>query len=145
MVRAALKPSRSLAALMGTAHSIAALSLIPLDLALTVKLMIAGVIVVSFAHSVWRRALLRGGQAIVAIEVLDREHARVQLRDGRICDARVLATTYVTAFLTVVNLHVSGCRRARHVLIVPDNMHSEEFRKMRVLLRWGRPENPRRI
>jgi toxin CptA len=47
-----------------------------------------------------------------------------------------LGTTYVTPYLTVLNLRGHGERGARHVTLLPDSLHAEDFRKLRVWLRW---------
>jgi hypothetical protein len=39
-----------------------------------------------------------------------------------------------------LNLRVEGSRFAQHVLLVRDNLDPEDFRKIRVLLRWARPK-----
>ena len=39
--------------------------------------------------------------------------------------------------LCVLNLRMAGSLLARHVVIVSDNVDAEEFRRQRVLLRWG--------
>ena len=75
--------------------------------------------------------------SIVAIEITDRENAAVLMNGRGWRDAHVLDSTYVSALLTVINLREPRHKRARHVIIVPDNINTEDFRKLRVYLRWS--------
>jgi toxin CptA len=78
-------------------------------------------------------------RAVLAVEVIDQETAALQESNGDCLAARILGTSYVTATLTVLNLRVAGEWLPRHVLLVRDNVDEQEFRRLRVLLRWKRP------
>jgi toxin CptA len=80
--------------------------------------------------------LLRGADAITAIELED-DGGVVHRRDGRKEHARLLASTYVSPCLTLLNLRVARRIPAQHIIIVPDNVEAEAFRRLRVWLRWG--------
>ena len=69
-----------------------------------------------------------------AIEVFDRG----QWRSGR-----VLPGSVVLPWLTVVRWRPTGAWVDRAVVIVPSTTDGESFRKLRVLLRWGKPPNLR--
>jgi hypothetical protein len=43
--------------------------------------------------------------------------------------------------LTVINLREAEHKLAQHVIIVPHNIDPEDFRKLRVILRWSRPRS----
>jgi toxin CptA len=138
MLRISLKPSRYLAALVGAAHAAAAALVLPLDLPLAAKVALGAAIVLSAWHSAWGGAMLRGSRSILSIE-LDRERRiSVQSRAGGWQEATLLGTTYVSPALTILNVRVRGERLARHVVVLPDSMPSEDFRQLRVLLRWSR-------
>ena len=137
MLRVRLKRSRLVAAALTLVHLAAAGTLVPLELAIPLKLFIVGVIAASLARGLARHALLRTGDAITEIELRDGDRAAVRTRPGVWRDARVLETTCVTARLTVINLKVEGRRLAQHVVIAPDAIDTEDFRRLRVLLRWG--------
>ena len=139
MVRATLKPSRTIAVALVLAHALAATTVMPLELSLSAKAALILVLGLSMFHAIYRHALLRTTRAVVAIEVKDQCTAVVEGRDGSWRDARILGSTYVTPRLTVINLKVSGERLARHVVLVPDNVDAADFRNLRVLLRWLRP------
>jgi toxin CptA len=139
MVRVHLKPSRYLAATFAVVHLAAGATLVPLDVPLGVKLVLMVLVAASLAHALWRHALLRGSRAVTAVEITDNATAAALDRSAEWRDVRILGTSYVTPWLTVLNLAQAG-RRPRHVLIVADNVDAEDFRKARVLLRWRRPE-----
>jgi toxin CptA len=119
-------------------HVAAGATLVPLDVALGVKLALAVLVAVSLAHALWRHALLRGSRAVTAVKITDNATGAALVGTSW-RDVRILGTSYVTPWLTVLNLAQAG-RRPRHVLIVADNADAEDFRKVRVLLRWKRPE-----
>ena len=137
MLRTVLRRSRILTAAFACAHLIAGFALVPLDVPLAAKLLTSVAIVASLIHAVRRYAWLRSRTAIVALELKDRETANVQFKVGTWHEARVLGTSYVSPLLTVVNVRVKGGRFAKHVLIVRDNVDPDDFRQLRVILRWS--------
>ena len=141
MLRVSLKRSRYLVAASACVHLAAIATLVPLQLPLTARLGIALAVTLSLAHSIRRFAWLRSPESIVAIELTDCEQGSMQSAAGLWCEGRVLPTTYVTPMLTVVNMRVNGSRRVRHALIVADNIDADDFRKLRVALRWAYPKN----
>ena len=140
MVRASLKPSPLLAIALAAVHLSAGAILVPLDLPVALKGAVALIIGVSLCRSVWRYALLRGRHSIVAVEVCDQENGAVSRRDGLWEEVTILGTTYVTPTLTVINARPVGARFASHLLLTPDNLAPDDFRQIRVLLRWARPK-----
>lgn len=137
MLRLTLKPSRFIAAVLVAAHATAALTLLPLDLAVWAKSLLALCIAGSLCHALWRHAWLRSAASVTAIEVHEGGGAEVEMRGGEHHEARVLGTTYVSAAMCVVNLRIAGRLFAKHAVVVPDNADAESFRQLRVWLRWG--------
>lgn len=140
MVRARLKPSRLLSTIFTLAHCAAGATVFPLDVSVELKTALLAVILVSLAHSIHRDALLRSRHSIVELELYDKERAAIKLAGSDWQDARILSTSCVTPSLTVLNLRIERGRVARHVLLVRDNMNAEDFRRIRVRLRWARPK-----
>lgn len=136
-VRVSLKPSRYLAIFFCVIHFAAGATLVPLDFPSWVKLFVASGIAASLARSLWRHALLKARSALIGVELREDDQASVQTRDGAWHAARILGTTYVTPLLTVLNLRIEARPFARHVLVVPDNADAEDFRQLRVWLRWA--------
>jgi toxin CptA len=136
-VRAEVRPSRLIAATLTVIHVLAGLAVLPLHVPVIVKLALIIATCVSFAHGIWRHALLGSRSAVIALEMRDRETVKALTRDGRWHEGRVLGTTYLSGRLALLNLRLRNKRLARHVVLVPDNIDPEEFRQLRVMLRWG--------
>jgi toxin CptA len=83
-----------------------------------------------------RRAFLLGADAATAIEVTSDHRMSVETRSSGWCEYDVLGSTYVTPYLTVLNLRRPGNRMAKHVALLPDSLNADDFRKLRVWLRW---------
>jgi toxin CptA len=76
---------------------------------------------------------------VIALRISSDNAFSVQTRRGEWRECEVLGSTYVTAFLTVLNFRVSGARRVRSVVLMSDSMAADDFRRLRVWLRW-RPQ-----
>jgi toxin CptA len=59
------------------------------------------------------------------------------LRNGRHLPCRVARDSLVTPWLVVLNVELSEQRASRSLVIMPDAMAAESFRRLRVALRWG--------
>ncbi|HYH42986.1 MAG TPA: protein YgfX [Burkholderiales bacterium] len=136
MVRVTLESSRWLTIVLTTVHAGSVALLIPLGLPLWMKLALAAAIAVGLAHSLRRHALRRSASAFTGIELRDEDRAAVRTRDGKWHDARILPTTYVSPVLTIINLKLAQQSRPRHAVIVPDSVRADDFRALRVSLRW---------
>jgi hypothetical protein len=64
---------------------------------------------------------------------------RIELeqRDGSTVQAQVRPGGVVTAWLAAVRWRAAGARFDRAILVLPDMLPEEEFRQLRVLLRWA--------
>lgn len=83
-----------------------------------------------------RMALLRSPQSIVAIEIGEDGKFAFQTLDGRWHAARLRQSSFVSPWLTVLNLSPENARWMRNVVILPDSVQADEFRRLRVWLRW---------
>jgi hypothetical protein len=66
----------------------------------------------------------------------------VTTRDGRSRDGSILDASYVGACLTTIVWRSDGAPwyvPARALLILPDTLPRDDFRRLRVVLRYGRP------
>jgi len=96
----------------------------------------AACIAASLVKSLRRHAWLVAPSSIVSVTVLDDGTVVVDPLRGAPRTAEVLGTSYVSSTLTVLNLKIVGRGLVEHVLVVPDNVDPEAFRKLRVVLRW---------
>lgn len=132
-----LRPSYRLAAILLAVHAAVAGLLMTLPLPSWLTLSAALLLLASVMHTVHRHALLRGGQAVTTLTFSDRETLRVSLRDGSSHVGRVLGSSTVGTMLTVLNLALDGRRLPVHVVLLGDSLSADDFRRLRVWLRWG--------
>lgn len=129
-------PSRRLALILGGAHLGVLAVLAVLPIALWMQVCGAALLLLSAVLTIAHHALRRGG-AVTALEFSDREQVRVQMHDAAWHAGRVLGTSTVGTMLTVLNIRLDVRRWPVHVLILGDSMDAEDYRRLRVWLRWG--------
>jgi toxin CptA len=83
-------------------------------------------------------ALLRLPWSLIAFELNGKGELHVLRRDGSRHHAQILPTSVVTPSLTLLNFKVGDTVWRRHMLITPDRVDAEAFRRLRVWLRWSR-------
>jgi hypothetical protein len=137
MLRIELRSSGYIATVVIATHVAAIATILPLDLPIAAKVVLAVLIVVSMAHAIWHNALLWSRGAFTALELRETGEVTVQTGDGEWHDARILGTSYASPTLSAINLRMADARLARHILVVADNCDPEQFRLLRVYLRWG--------
>ena len=132
------RPSRIACALLAAACVAAAalLAVLPLEWPLAAA---SGVLVVSVATRGLWRCSGRGVPALLHVGI-DRR-VTVTGRDGRSRDGVVRDDSYVGARITVIIWRPDGARwwqPPESILILPDTLPAEDFRRLRVFLRYGR-------
>jgi hypothetical protein len=83
-------------------------------------------------------ALRRGGRAVTALRLAPDRLLVVHTADGRLTAGHVRSATYVSAALTTLVWRPDGAAMSRTVLVLPDMLPAEDFRRLRVLLRYAR-------
>jgi len=138
-----LKPSKRLAFALSAAHFTAIALLWPLALPTWVKLMGSVLLTVSLAFYVRHYAWLASPRSVIALELSDDMACTLETRRGKSSACAVLGSSFVAPYLTVLELKTLGPLRlwqrifARHsIVIFPDGIDEEDFRQLRVLLRW---------
>ena len=93
----------------------------------------------AYAIVAMRRWAMRSSpQAIVEIDLdVDRAVCLTE-RGGLRIEGLVLPDSYVGAWVTTLVVRRDGRRRVRTVAILPDMLATEDFRRLRLLLRLGR-------
>jgi toxin CptA len=126
-VRIVILPSVRLAVSLSVLHIAAAV----LGGVLPVPAWPKGAFIVAVAWSLKRClsevALVRAPEAIVFCRTPGGEWLQCEL----------LPSSFVSHSLTILNLRVRGTRRARHVVLCCDNVDTEDFRRLRIWLRWA--------
>lgn len=142
-IRLTLQPSRQLALILAAAGIAACAAVLSLPLSGWQRLGVIVPIAAATLYHVLRDALLRMPRSVVAIEVGAQGEFRCQARNGDWQGAAVQGDSFVTTWLTVLNLRVEGERRRRHALLLSDSADTEMLRRLRVWLRWGSADSAR--
>jgi len=131
-----LKPSLLLTVILSVAHFLVAVLLWPLMLPVSVKLLGMGVLVASLIFYLRHYALLKSPESVVAIELSETMQCTLETRGGKHLPCVILGSTFVAPYLVVLNLKLPNKFLGCSVVILPDSIDGEEFRQLRVLLRW---------
>ncbi|MFA7240953.1 MAG: protein YgfX [Sulfuricellaceae bacterium] len=131
-----LGPSRRLTAGLAAMHVFAGamlwLSSLPMWLVLPAMPALAG----SLAFYLRREGLRVAPAAIVSVSLYSDCRCEFQTLNGEWHEATLLGASFVAPYLTILNLKPFDGRLVRHVVMTPDNVDAEYFRKLRVLLKW---------
>jgi toxin CptA len=136
MVRIDLHSSRQLIILIGLAHAGAAAVSLVVELPGAAQLLLVLGIAASFVNALRGPALLRAVSSITALELGEDGKLSIQTRQGDWCAATLLESSFVGPYLTVLSLKTEKSRFAHHAVIMADSLNAEDFRKLRVWLRW---------
>lgn len=110
-----------------------------LPLPLTARMACAAAIFAVFVRGLWRCT----GRGVPALMHVGNDR-RITVTDyeGRSHAGTILDDSYVSAFLTTIVWRCDGFpwwRTAPVIVVLPDMLSREEFRRLRVALRYGRP------
>lgn len=142
MLKINLRPSRILAATLVLAHGVAIAMVALAGMPLWLELIAIAALVASLVFDVRQTALLRAPDAVIGLEITSDDKFSIQPRRGEWIECEVLGSTYVTSFLTILNLKGIDSGRNTRAVILPDSLDAEDFRKLRVWLRWKRDPQP---
>ncbi len=130
------KPSRRLTIILCMAHFITAGLIEPLALPLGINTIVIVILIISLVYYLKRDALLTANNAIVVLELSEKMQCTLTTRSGESQTCTILNSTFVAPYLTVLDLQLTDKFLMRSVVIFPDSIDTEEFRRLRVLLRW---------
>lgn len=134
--RIAVAPSVMLASVLSALHLAAAGLLWIMPLPVLGKVLLTGAVAFSLIYYMARDASLHASHSIVALEVRDGGSVLLQTRCGDWLEGELLGSSYVSPHLTIVNFRPNGHWSTRRVILLPDNVDSEDFRYLRTRLRW---------
>jgi hypothetical protein len=137
-VHVLLNPSR----ILGAAIGVAALATLAVVLVMPLagwQHALACAVIIGWAWLAFRAtALRRAAHAVTELRLAPDLVLVVHRRDGRLVAGHVRSSTFVTAWLTSVVWRPDGARFSRAVLILPDMLPTDDFRRLRVMLRYAR-------
>ncbi len=129
-----LRPSVILGVLMSAAAIPVLILLFILPIPLAVRVFVAvWVLYVTFSV-LWRDAWLRRPDSCAALRCDTGRRASLEGRDGKQLNGQICGDTLVTPWLVLLNVRIDGGGR-RSVVVLPDSLPREDFRRLRVLLR----------
>ena len=131
--------SRYAVAFVIASHLLTGALLLALPLPLAARAAGTLVVVAVAGWALWRIAA-RNIPASVAVGLDGR--VAITRRDGSSEHGRVLPDTYVGARLVTLVWRPDGARWPRTLLLPGDSLDRDEFRRLRVALRYCRPEAP---
>lgn len=93
-----------------------------------------------FLGSAWH-TLRRDGfrtlqYSLIALRLDAEGRCEFKTRIGVWHEAALLGSSFVAPHLTVLNLKPAGGRLAKHLVILPDAVNAEDFRRLRMWLKW---------
>jgi hypothetical protein len=98
------------------------------------------VVVVWAVDRIYVVAFRQGPRAVRQFELRGDLTLVIVTGDGTACAGRVHRDSYVGVRLTTLVWRPFGRWRSRTILILPDMLPAQDFRRLRVLLRYGRRE-----
>jgi toxin CptA len=131
-LRLDLKPSRLLAGALVSVHGLAGFAAW-ISLSGWVQYLAWGAILASLAQ-----ALLRAAHPALSLELNEDGRASWRNRDGIWHEGRLGRSHFVSAALAVLELETARLRRRKRVILMADSVSPEDFRRLRVWLRWRR-------
>ena len=125
-----------------------ALTLLPLWLADLAPSVLTGAVLAVVAHggwSAWRFGWLGALRSVAAIEAGPFRSCTIVFRNHERITGVFHSSTVVTGGLVVIALRPDAAlgrksRRLAHVIVAPDMLAEEEFRRLRVMLKWSPPQ-----
>ena len=140
-LRIDLRPSLRLAGALILAHGLA-LAAAWISLSGWMRY-VAGAGVLASAAVCLAQALLRTDRQTQSLELHEDGRASWRNRDGRWYEGRLGRNSFVSAALVVLELEIGSSGRKR-VVLMGDSASQDDFRRLRVWLRWrrggGQPE-----
>jgi toxin CptA len=141
-----LKPSRHLAVMLSLAHFTAIGLLWPLAIPVMVKLAGSAILAASLVLYIRYYVFLTSPGSVrglkLGLDAADAMTCMLETQRGDVITCMPLGSSFVAPYLAVLELKPVGARRlwqrfgTRSVVILPDGIDAEEFRQLRVLLRW---------
>lgn len=138
-IEISLRPSSRITMALAAFHlsSIALVCVLDLPVWMAIAATIA--IVGNGAWSVRRLGRLLGAASVTGVSVAPDRECTLHCRDGTSCRGHVDDATVVTAYLVVLVVATGQRAGYRRAVIAPDMLSPDEFRRLRVVLRWGQP------
>jgi hypothetical protein len=132
-----LRPSRSLALyfIILTVAALISVWLLPLPLLLLIAMTM--MVLCWSGYCLLLLASLRMAHSCIAFRLEDGDNMVLVLRNGRHLPCRISPDSLVTPYLVILNVVSNENGGRRSLLILRDGIGLENFRRLRIALRWG--------
>lgn len=137
-VHVVLHPSRIVGAGIGIASLATLAVVLALPLPAWLQVACAAGIAAWATLAFYRHALLRGRRAVTEVRLAGDLVLVAHCADGTLVAGHVRSSTYVGAALTSIVWRPDGAWRSRAILVVPDMLPPDDFRRLRAMLRYAR-------
>jgi toxin CptA len=142
-IRLDFKPSITLTLIISVMGIGAGAILILPALIWQIKLMLGIIILSAVMYSVCQYCLLLLPWSCVALNVSSSNQVQLVYKSGKFLSVEVCRDSVVAPYLTVVNCKVQDSNIfvrlfSPHLVIVSDMLNAEDYRQLRVWLRWGK-------
>lgn len=124
-----LADSHLIRGLLLLAHGLAALMVAVASLPLPIKAVLGGLLIASAVY------YLRKSHARTYVEIAQDYSCLLQFDAARAVECRLLPRSFVASYLVVLHLH--SATGIEYIIITPDRLDPDTFRRLRVFLRWG--------
>jgi toxin CptA len=140
-LRVALRPSRIATLALAMLAALAVLLLLIMPAPAWTDALGALVLIGWAAHRIRLHGLRCAPSSIIEVMLSEDRTIVVRRRDGGLRAGVVLDNSHVHAAFTSIVWRPVGARLARSLPLVPDMLEADDFRRLRVLLRYGRRED----
>ena len=137
-IQLTLRPSYLLAAVLAAAAIGACLIVACMPLALSLKFLVCVPILLVTPYFIAQEALLNLPWSYAGLELNHKGELRLIRKDGTSSAATVLHSSFMAAYLTILNVKLDHSRWRRNLILTPDRVDSGAYRQLRIWLRWGR-------
>lgn len=109
---------------------------------LQIKLLLVLAILAAVIYSVCQHGLLLLPWSCIAININSSNQLQLVYKNGKVLSVDLCRDSVVTPYMTVINCkpqHAKFLARlfVQHLVILPDMLDAENYRQLRVWLRWG--------
>src|SRR5690606_26774323 len=105
---------------------------LPVVVKLIITLLLAGSLYYYLRRYVW----LTSPRSIVALHLMGKNSCRIKTHADEYIDTIIDTSTFVASYMTVLSLRKEQTRYYYTVVILPDSIDADSFRRLRVWLRW---------
>jgi len=107
-----------------------------LALPVAVKIIITLLLAGSLYYYLRRDAWLASPQSVVMLYLTGRNRCKIEACAKKSTNTIIDASTFVAPYMIVLCLKMERAHRYRTIVILPDSIDADSFRRLRVWLKW---------